>query len=318
VLFAFTVPSKHVLYFLRICALWCIAAPWCTSVGYGAVDILAPGAPSARVETQNLSHSGGCGKQAAKGVFSLRAQDGNARSRTFLVQVPPDYDATRAYPLTFVFHGGGGDSLQSYSWGLQKVAGASRSGIFVFPDGMNIQHYGIGWDDTPNGYDLPLFDNILADLEAGYCIDKQRIFVAGFSWGGDFAIALACDRGDEIQAVAANSTNDEYKDTSNFLTYQNLPCPSKKHPRVRFEHAVGGDAEYPAPDFATTSKLFQYLNSCSPASTNVRSSSPVKSCVSYSGCASEYVECSFDHSLGHALPPNWAQDTWEFFLAPTR
>jgi poly(3-hydroxybutyrate) depolymerase len=310
--FTFGAPCKRLLRFFLIHAKRCIAA------GYGAtVGIFVLSAP-VTISAQVVGPSGGCGKHAATGVFNLTSQDGNARSRTFLLQVPPDYDASRAYPLTFVFHGAGGTALQSYAWGLQKAAGASRSGIFVFPNGINFQHYGIGWDDTPNGYDLPLFDNMLRDLEAGYCIDQKRIFVAGFSWGGDIAIALACNRGDEIQAVAANSTNDEYKDTSNYLTYQNLPCTSKKHPRIRFEHAQGGDAQYPAPDFATTSKLFQYLNSCSPASTNVRSSTPSMSCVSYANCSSEYIECSFDHGIGHALPPNWAQDTWEFFSATAR
>jgi poly(3-hydroxybutyrate) depolymerase len=290
------------------------------AVGLGAIlaAIILMTTPAAPAYAQLRGSTGGCGKHAATGAFNLTTQDGNARSRTYLLQVPSGYDPSRAYPLTFVFHGAAGNSGQSYSWGLQKAAGASEKGIFVFPNGINFRHEGIGWDDTNNGYDLPLFDNMLKDLEAGYCIDKERIFVAGFSWGGDFAIALACNRGDEIQAVAANSTNDEYKDTSNYLTYQDLPCPTHKHPRVRFEHAVGGDAQYPSPDFATTSKLFGYLNSCSAASTNVKSSTPTMSCVSYKGCANEYVECSFDHAIGHTLPPNWAQDTWDFFLEPAR
>jgi poly(3-hydroxybutyrate) depolymerase len=159
---------------------------------------------------------------------------------------------------------------------------------------------------------------MLKGLEAGYCIDSSRIFVAGFSWGGDFAIAVACNRGDEIRAVAANSTDDEFKDTSNYLTYQNLPCPARRHPAVRFQHAEEGDASYPPPDFATTSKLFQYLNSCTGAaapgaSAPARSGARPDSCVSYNGCSSAYIECSFDRKIGHALPPHWAEDTWAFF-----
>lgn len=312
-LFAGAVHLDNLLRFLRTRAAQRVA------IGLGAVvGIFLLAAPRMTAHAQDRLPSAGCGKHAATGVFKLTAQDGNARSRTFLIQVAADYDASKPHALTFVFHGASGTSAQSYSWGLQKAAGASQSGIFVFPDGIAFQHYGVGWDDRTEGYDLPLFDNMLRDLEAAYCIDKARIFVAGFSWGGDFAIALACRRGDEIAAVAANSTNDEYKDTSNYLTYQNLPCPSHKHPRVRFQHAAGGDAQYPAPDFATTSKLFQYLNSCSSASTTIKSSTPSMSCVSYNGCSSEYVECSFDHAIGHALPPNWAQDTWEFFSSPAR
>jgi len=290
--------------------------------------LTAPGTRAAAPDDGHPARSAGCGKHAGTGKLKLSTLDGNKSTRAYLLEVPADYDASRPYALTFVFHGAGGSSSVSYSWGLQRVAGASTGAIFVFPDGIAYKQYGIGWDDTKTGYDLPFFDNMLKDLEAGYCIDPARIFVAGFSWGGDFAIALACTRGEEIRAVAANSTDDEFKDTSNYLTYQNLPCPTRRHPPVRFQHAEEGDASYPPPDFATTSKLFQYLNGCigagepraaapdaraPPRATPVGSVARPDSCVSYKGCSSEYTECTFDRKIGHALPPHWAEDTWAFF-----
>ena len=139
--------------------------------------------------------------------------------------------------------------------------------------------------------------------------------MAGISWGGDFATALACNRGDTIQAIAANSDDDEFVDNTNYMTYMDLPCPSRDHPALRFEHAAGGDNAFPAPDFATTSKLYRYFNQCGVASTPILSSTSQMNCVRYSLCSKEYVECTFDDSIGHALPPNWAQDTWEFFTS---
>ena len=282
---------------------------------------IAPGARAAPDNIRDNGHSAlsaGCGKHAGTGKLKQSTLDGKKSTRTYLLEIPADYDALRPYALTFVFHGAAGSSSVSYSWGLQRVAGASANAIFVFPDGIPYKQYGVGWDDTKDGYDLPFFDNMLKDIEGGFCIDPARIFVAGFSWGGDFAIALACSRGDELRAVAANSTDDEFKDTSNYLTYQNLPCPTRRHPPVRFQHAEEGDASYPPPDFATTSKLFQYFNACTGAAAPVqptpgRSGERPDSCVSYKGCSSEYVECSFDRKIGHALPPHWAEDTWAFF-----
>jgi poly(3-hydroxybutyrate) depolymerase len=303
----------------------------CVALGICAIAaILGWTFPGTRAAAPDNSHdngrsqrSAGCGKRATIGKIKLSTLDGNGKTRTYLAEVPAEYDASRPYALTFVFHGAGGSSADSYSWGLQRAPGASQGALFVFPDGIGYKQYGIGWDDTKTGYDLPFFDNMLKDLEAAYCVDPARIFVAGFSWGGDFAIALACSRGDEIRAVAANSTDDEFKDTSNYLTYQNLPCPTVRHPPVRFQHAEEGDASYPPPDFATTSKLFQYLNACKgaaapdartpPQSMPARSGAPAESCVSYNGCSSAYVECSFDRKIGHALPPHWAEDTWAFF-----
>jgi len=233
--------------------------------------------------------------------------------RTYLMQVPANYQASRAYPLIFVFHGAGGNGRQAYGWGLQNAAGAADNAIFVFPDAIAFQQFGIGWDDGPDGHDLPFFDGMLNDIEASRCIDESRVFAAGFSWGGDFTVTLACHRGDLIRAVAANSTDDEFKDTANFMTYQGLPCRAHRHPPVRFEHAQGGDKEYPPPDFATTSKLFQYLNSCAGGASTPKSGSSAASCVSYQSCASDYTECIFDARIGHTLPPNWAADTWAFF-----
>jgi poly(3-hydroxybutyrate) depolymerase len=298
-------------------------------LGIAAVVTLAGGASAANPASPALpalhdaAQSAGCGRQAVPaGEVPLKSTegkstDGKGRPRTYLIHMPAGYDASRPYPLIFVFHGSGGNSRQSYSWGLQNVAGASSGAIFVFPDGIAYKNLGIGWDDAPDGYDLPFFDHMQKDIEAQYCIDTTRVFVAGFSWGGDFATALACNRAAAIRAVAANSTDDEFKDRSNYLTYAGLPCRGGRHPAIRFEHAAGGDVEYPAPYFATTSRLFQYLNSCSGASSETAPRTSVSAaasvCVSYKACAAEYLECTFDHGIGHALPPNWAKDTWDFF-----
>lgn len=293
-----------------------------TAAAYGVDTYPQPDAASTEpaavapeaVDAAPTGESSGCGKRAIHtGVFNLHTTDGDKRYRTFLVEVPAEYNPSHAYSLNFVFHGAGGNSWQSYSWGLQSVAGASENGIFVFPDGINFQHYGVGWDDTKNGYDMPFFDNMVKALEADFCVNKARVFVAGFSWGGDFVTALVCSRGNTIRAAAANSTTDEFRDVSKYYTYTGLPCSATVHPALRFEHAVGGDAAYPAPRFASTSQLYRHLNSCSSASVGVHSSTSAMSCVSYKSCTKEYVECSFHSSIGHALPPNWAKDTWAFF-----
>jgi poly(3-hydroxybutyrate) depolymerase len=261
-----------------------------------------------------LARSAGCGLQNRKvGTIQQATKDGDNTARSYRVIVPSDYSSARAYPLVFVFHAAGGNSAQGMSWGLQKADGAPGNGIFVFPDGIRFQTFGIGWDSRSTGRDLPFFDNMVKEVEANYCIDTADIFAAGFSWGGDFVITLACNRGDEIRAIAANSSTDEYRDASNYMTYQGLPCPSHHHPAARFEHAQGGDNAYPPPDFATTSRLFQYLNSCSAASTPTKGTAGADSCVIFNGCASGYMECTFDHGVGHALPPKWAENTWDFF-----
>ena len=258
----------------------------------------------------------GCGKKAPRtGEFNLTTTDGNKKTRTYLVQIPSGYSDTRAYPLIFVFHGAGGNASQAYSWGLQNVSGASEDAIFIYPDGIQYKNYGVGWDDSKTGYDLPFFDNMVKNTEGAYCVNPQHVFAAGFSWGGDFVTALACTRGAVLQAIEVNSATDEYRTKSDSHTYQNSPCPSSVHPNVRFQHAFSGDSEYPAPLFATTSSLFQRFNTCSTSKTPVKSSLSGMSCYSYNSCSKTLVECSFPSSIGHNLPTNWAKDTWAFFAS---
>jgi poly(3-hydroxybutyrate) depolymerase len=278
----------------------------------------AAGNTAAAVTAAAVTTTVGCGKLAPPtGLFTLTTTDGLGRSRTFEAQVPADYSPTKPYALTFVFHGAGGTSAQSYSWGLQNASGASEGSIFVYPQGVAFQSYGIGWDDRKGSPDMPFFDNMVKKIETSYCINSARVFAAGFSWGGDFVTALACMRGNVLRAVAINSASDEFNDHTNYLTYQDLPCLTTSYPAIRFEHAIGGDGAYPAPDFATTSKLFQSFNACKGAcgvvSTPVASSTSAMTCVSYGGCGKELIECSFATSIGHAFPPNWAADTWAFF-----
>jgi poly(3-hydroxybutyrate) depolymerase len=273
---------------------------------------------SAVIAAAAVTTTVGCGRPAAQtGLFNLNTTDGLGTIRTFEVHVPADYNPTKAYALTFVFHGAGGNSAQSYSWGLQNVSGASEASIFVFPNGVAFKGYGVGWDDRTHGYDMPFFDNMVKKIETSYCINSARVFAAGFSWGGDFVTALACNRGSVVRAAVINSASDEFNDHANYLTYQNLPCPTASYPAIRFVHAIGGDGAYPSPDFATTSKLLQSFHACKSTcgvvSTSVPSSTSAMTCVSYNGCGKELVECSFNTSIGHALPPNWAADTWAFF-----
>jgi poly(3-hydroxybutyrate) depolymerase len=285
---------------LTLAALLCLAAP--------------PDPP----HPSGAARSPGCGRPARTGIVTLSTEDGNHTPRSFRVQIPVDYARSRAYPVTFVFHAAGGSADDSYSWGLQDAPGAAAGSLFVYPTGIDFQHEGPGWDDRSNGYDFPFFDHMLAQLEAAYCIDPRAVFATGFSWGADFSIALACNRGGVLRAVAADSASDDFKDPGDYRSYVDMPCPGPAHPAVRFVHAEGGDDKYPPPDFATTSQLLQHLNSCSAAPPPVVAPGTVMTCRSYPGCATEYVECAFDHRIGHALPPHWAAETWAFFAGHSR
>jgi poly(3-hydroxybutyrate) depolymerase len=278
---------------------------WLRAALLAALVVCLP-APSAAV-----TKSAGCGKAGKPtGNFHLKTTDNRGTQRDYEVIVPTSYTPSTPLALSFVFHGGGGTQADAKRYGLQQAPGAGPASIFVFPQGVPYQNGGVGWDDSCGGYDVALFDKISSSLQSSYCIDTERVFVAGFSWGCDFATALACCRGNKVRAIAAASCSDDFRVAHDPQTYKQAPCPVSNNAAIRFTHATAGDWGYPAPYFATTSKLFQSFNGCSADS--VAGNPP--QCKTFRGCRRGLVECSYDN-LGHALPATWAADSWSFFSA---
>jgi poly(3-hydroxybutyrate) depolymerase len=281
-----------------------------SSAGTASVTVVNSGGASGATTFTISSVMVGCGTASPQtGTFNLTTTDGS-ESRQYLVQVPADYSSSKSYALTFVYHGLNGNSSVSQAFGLQNATGASEASIFVFPNSR-----GSGWDDSHAGIDMKYFDNMLAAVKATYCIDSNRVFAAGFSWGGDFVTALSLTRGNVLRAVAVNSATDEFRNYSDYTSHIDYAFQTTTHPAVRFGHAIGGDVFYGAPLFATTSTLFQHENSCSATSTSYPSSFSQQTCKTFDNCSNQVIECPFDASLGHILPPNWPADTWAFFAS---
>lgn len=260
-----------------------------------------PSTPEARTLSAGCELTG-----KPTGELHLKTQDGAGTSRDYEALVPSTYDRTVPLALTFVYHGGGGTPAESKAWGIQNAVGAAAASIFVFPQGVAFQNYGVGWDDRCSGNDMAFFDNMVASLASAYCIDLNRVFAGGFSWGCDQVVALACCRGNKVRAIAAASCTDEFGDPTNFETYQ--ACPVANGAAIRFTHATLGDSGYAPPRFATTLTLFRSWNACSPLAT-AADPSP---CRSFTNCRVPVVDCPYDQ-LQHSVPTGWGEDSWKFF-----
>ncbi|HEY6881519.1 MAG TPA: hypothetical protein VI299_26015, partial [Polyangiales bacterium] len=79
-----------------------------------------------------MGRSGGCGMASSggDGMFAEQTARIGGVDRSYHVRLPNDYDATRAYPLIFRFHGYGGDGL---SGGLGIEGPAGDDAIIVAP-----------------------------------------------------------------------------------------------------------------------------------------------------------------------------------------
>jgi poly(3-hydroxybutyrate) depolymerase len=133
--------------------------------------------------------------------------------RDYLLYIPETLDPERGVPLVFVHHGASmsGDAMHSVT-GFADVA--DEDGFVVaFPEGTSSL---APWNVGPsvcapgnlangNGDDFAFLDGMIDAIAASHCIDRERVFVTGFSMGGYFSNHVGCAHSDRVRAVAAHS-----------------------------------------------------------------------------------------------------------------
>ena len=134
-------------------------------------------------------------------------------SREYIIDIPADYDPTHPYRLIFSWHqaygsdtgnavgqypAGNGPNFDAKNYayfGLQREATAAKQpAIFVAPAGIG----NLPWDFKR---DSVLFDDLLASIDANLCIDDNRVFTTGFSFGAMMSYALSITRQTKLRAA---------------------------------------------------------------------------------------------------------------------
>ena len=176
-------------------------------LGLGLILLIACGGDSdsdddAATPVPSAVESAACGPQRAHapGEF-VEAMTSGGIERSYILHVPPAYDAAKEMPLVLLFHGFAlsGRIMLDYT---ELGALADREGfLLVSPTGTGDPPR---WNQTstPGGADDVLFVNDLLDrLNEELCIDQTRTFATGYSNGGGMSMRLACDEPDRIRAA---------------------------------------------------------------------------------------------------------------------
>ncbi|XP_055343105.1 uncharacterized protein LOC129591467 [Paramacrobiotus metropolitanus] len=124
--------------------------------------------------------------------------------RYYAIYVPLNYnaDTNQRRPLIFDFHGSGGSPQKQYENSMYYDNPKGSEYIAVYPTGIKKHWQGPSYAD-PTVNDLQFVTDLLAHIEANYCIDPNRIYASGKSNGGGFVDTLACsDHGDRFAAFA--------------------------------------------------------------------------------------------------------------------
>jgi polyhydroxybutyrate depolymerase len=113
------------------------------------------------------------------------------------------------HPVLLAFHGAGGNPTE-YRQNSGLVDPATDAGyVVVFPQAANETErtWAMGCAGCTQGDELGIddvafVDALLDDLARRTSIDRSRVYVTGFSMGGWFSYAFACQRSSAVKAIA--------------------------------------------------------------------------------------------------------------------
>jgi poly(3-hydroxybutyrate) depolymerase len=142
----------------------------------------------------------GCGDESKERAETNLVKLGD---RSYLLQLPANFQPDRDYKLLLAFHGSGGtsNSMQSMAnfsaYSDEYIVAYPQSGTVEWNEGCscNIAHR-LGFDD------LGFVDDVIADISSKQRIAAGEIYAAGFSQGGLFTQNLACNRSNRFKGFA--------------------------------------------------------------------------------------------------------------------
>lgn len=143
--------------------------------------------------------------------------DGNERN--FIVHVPSNFSEDSQVPLLFMLHGSTGTGTKFYNISKWAEKSENEGFITVFPtaleylllDGKTSTKWSSSGlineipPETEVTDDIPFIEELIDLMHETFSVDKERVYISGFSNGGGFVKSQVIPRlGDKI--AAANAT----------------------------------------------------------------------------------------------------------------
>lgn len=267
----------------------------------GAIPLGNPPVPSA-----------GCGK-AAGITNGKKTITSTGQQRTYIIDIPNNYDMNKPYRLFYTSHWIGSTSEavrdQDYYFLKPLANAANEPAIFVAP-----QADGATWQQK----DHALFDDILAYVKQNLCIDTTRVFATGFSFGGMITYSLSVNHQKDIRAAVGIAP-------ANY----NIYVPTKTHESIAWMQTTGmGDTTCPWVNGNSTTQGAKFIaiehatdNGCTVPANLPTWQQGNHVCYDFEGCKASYPTkvCTFNG--GHTniandsgSNTNWiATESWNFF-----
>jgi poly(3-hydroxybutyrate) depolymerase len=228
--------------------------------------------------------------------------------REYILLVPDDYDPNRPYRLIFGWHqlAGSAESIANRGYyGLE--APSAGQAMLVAPEGLIVNDRNDrGWANT-GGQDVAFYRAMLDRFSSELCIDRNRIFSTGFSYGAMFSFNLACTPDTLTRAIAPQAG-------SAFGG-----CGNGTQPVAVLGFVGVNDSLLSGHRQAVNT--FGQRNGCSgdPIRMSMSwcdglgSNNQPCSCVENQNCDEGYPVIACEYQAGHTFAPNSGDTIWEFF-----
>jgi poly(3-hydroxybutyrate) depolymerase len=248
-----------------------------------------------------VARSSGCGRRQGMytGVHWI-VSDGVQRE--YQVRVPNSYDPNKPYKVVFAFHPLGGNArgvVAGGFYGMQQQYGDNA--IYVAPQGLVEKGPNLapatGWGNT-NGRDTRLVRTLVNKVKEGLCVDTQRVYAMGFSFGGMMSNAIGCEMGDLFRGIAAASG----------ALFSGCRSSQSKVAAIMFHAKDDGFVTYSQGEKAR--EVFLNRNHCSRQTIAVGGNG----CRLYTGCdgGKTVAWCARGHG-GHSIPSYFSAEARRFF-----
>ncbi len=263
--------------------------------------------PSPVKDLSVTAPSKGCGMPAFAQTGKWVKQpslDINGKKRNWHVRFPNNYDANRAYPLTFMFHGCGSKTNNSP---MEKAAGNDA----IHVRGESVEKC---WNDLAKGnvtnktesFDLPFIDAMLAQMQAMSCVDKNSVFGVGYSSGGWIATILACKRANVFRALGSIAG----ADWVHINKLDEPQCSEGKVARM-FISDTGDTGSNRWGNHKSAEARLVERNNCTVGS---EVKVDTASCVRFQGCGDHPIQRCITSGNGHGRQDGYAPKAfWTFF-----
>jgi polyhydroxybutyrate depolymerase len=159
-----------------------------------------------------------CSSKTAKAGKQNMSVTVDGKKRTFIMYIPDSYKGDKPVPLFVDYHPVMGSGSGQFNDTKYRSLTEKEGVISLYPDGTksaDASKMGPGWNVGPccsDDDDVKFSREMIAAVEEIACIDKKRVYAAGFSMGGGMSNHVACFMSDIYAAVAPaamdlNTTN---------------------------------------------------------------------------------------------------------------